>query len=260
MGLSRVIGLLLMVVLLAGQPGGPPVREFVHFSGNGAYIEVPSSRGFSVSRQGLTVSAWMRPDALRFPKSEGSGYVNWMGKGTGSQQEWTFRMYNRTNAENPPRPNRISFYVFNPDGGLGVGSYFEDRVTPGQWILVTGVADGQRTYIYKNGKYRRCDQYQGTPRDGCQGHPETIRPQPGDAPLRMGTRDLRSFFAGGLAEVRIWDRALDAAEIKLLYETGEVAKRGLVAEWKLNEGRGAIAHDSAHGSDGRMVGAEWTRP
>jgi hypothetical protein len=73
-----------------------------------------------------------------------------------------------------------------------------------------------------------------------------------------GTRDLHSFFRGGLAGVRIWDCALDAAEIQNLYETGEVAKRGLVAEWKLNEGRGSTAHDSAHGWDGLIVGAEWS--
>jgi hypothetical protein len=258
MRLSGLTALLIFAPILAGQQTTSPGPVYLHFSGNGEYVEIPSSRGFSVSGKGLTVSAWMRPDTLMFLRSEGSGYVHWMGKGSAGRQEWVFRMYNRTNAENPPRPNRISFYVFNPDGGLGVGSYFEDKVTPGEWIQVTGVADGERTYIYKNGKFRRCDQYQGTPLGACQGHPLTIHPQPGDAPLRLGTRDLRSFFRGGLACVRIWDRALNAAEIQNLYETGEAPKRGLVAEWKLNEGRGPIVHDSAHGWDGRIVGAEWS--
>jgi hypothetical protein len=41
-------------------------------------------------------------------------------------------MYSRDNTE--VRANRISGYVFNQGGGLGAGSYFEDRVRPGEWI------------------------------------------------------------------------------------------------------------------------------
>src|SRR5216684_3268843 len=165
---------------------------YLRFNGIDNYVEIPSSDGFSVSTSGeLTVSAWLRPDALNFPNWESSGYVHWMGKGEAGQHEWVFRMYNRDNTtETPQRPNRISFYVFNPDGGLGVGSYFQDPAKPGEWIHVTGVVDRERTYIYKDGELQRCDQYQGTPSGGCHGHPEVIHPEPGSAPLRLGTRDL----------------------------------------------------------------------
>jgi hypothetical protein len=169
-------------------------------------------------------------------------------------------MYSRHNTETPPRPNRISFYVFNPDGGLGVGSYFQDPIEPHHWIQVTGVADGERTYIYKNGELRRCDQYRGPARGGCHAHPEVIQPVSADAPLRLGTRDLGSYFQGGLAGIRIWSRALTASEIRLLYEKGEVPRRELVAEYLLNEGRGDIAHDSAQGRNGTIKGATWIVP
>src|SRR5262249_53312824 len=147
---------------------------------------------------------WMRPDVLNFPNAEGTGYVHWLGKGEGAGpggvQEWVFRMYNRDGTqESPPRPNRISFYVFNPEGGLGVGSYVPDAVREKVWIHVVGVADGTRTYFYKNGAYVRCDTYRG-PSDGvCPIHYKprpheteqlVIEPQPGPAPLRFGTRDL----------------------------------------------------------------------
>ena len=52
-------------------------------------------------------------------------------------------MYNCTTKDHPNRRNRISFYVFNPDGHLGVGSYFQDPVIQGEWIHVLGIADGQ---------------------------------------------------------------------------------------------------------------------
>jgi hypothetical protein len=89
---------------------------------------------------------------LNFPRWERTGYVHWLGKGEGSgdggQQEWVFRIYNRDDTtENPPRPNRVSFYVFNPDGRLGVGSYFQDSLQEGTWMFVVGVANAMRTYI-----------------------------------------------------------------------------------------------------------------
>jgi hypothetical protein len=59
--------------------------------------------------------------------------VHWLGKGEGAgdsgHHEWVFRIYNRNcTAENPPRPNRISFYIFDPGGRKGVGSYFQDSL------------------------------------------------------------------------------------------------------------------------------------
>ena len=178
------------------------------------YIEIPDDAAFSIATTGsLTVSAWMRPDTLTFPISEGGGagdnsYVHWLGKGEDGQQEWTFRMYNDDTSE--ARPSRISFYVFNPTappGGtvnLGVGAYFPGPVTVGEWINVVGVADGgqQATVIYKN----------GAPEDQQPWTKENIVPVHGTAPVRIATRDFNSFFLGAIREVRFWNRALTAAE------------------------------------------------
>jgi len=43
-------------------------------------------------------------------------------------QGWASRMYSYTNREKPPRPNRFSFYLYNLDGGLSEGSYFQEAV------------------------------------------------------------------------------------------------------------------------------------
>jgi len=142
--------------------GAPRVNLL--FTGSDSYVEVPSSPDFSPGSAGLTVAVWMRPDALTFPKTEGSlatqQYVHWLGKGERGQFEWTFRMYSQRTPPGP-RQNRISFYVFQPDGGRGCGSYFQDPVTPGEWIHVVGVADAttQQTSIYKNGRHRHSDSY-----------------------------------------------------------------------------------------------------
>ncbi len=240
--------------------------NYVQFDGISSHIDVPDSPDLSVATTGaLTVSAWMRPDTLSFPSAEGSGYVYWLGKGSGNQQEWAFRMYSQPNQEN--RANRISFYVFNPYSlrppNLGIGSEFQDSITPGEWIHVVGVADGHQTRIYKNGSLRDCDQYNtasGNPACNTYRSSEWITPQHGSAPMRMGTRDLHSFFQGALADLRIWSRPLADDEIAQLYEQDAAPRNGLVAEYLFAEGSGTVAHDTAGAHDATLSGAAWSSP
>ena len=186
----------------------------------------------------------MRPDVLTFPNSESIGYVHWMGKGEDGQDEWTFRMYNETTTDVPPRPNRISFYVFNLVGHEGVGSYFQEPVQAGEWIHVVGVADGQNTSIYKNGVFKQSQSYAGI-----------ITPQPGAAPLRMATRDFKSFFLGSIRGVRIWNRVLTAAEVQMVF-TSTIPQGGLVAEYLLDQD---IVPDQVGQHNGQIFGAVWTQ-
>ncbi len=296
----------IMGVAVAQQP---PV--YLQLDGESGYVEVTDRvDDFSVKEDaGLTVSVWMRPDTLTFPDDEGGVtpqgrcefYVHWLGKGwralPGNQQEWVFRMYSLRQEplclNNNPRQNRISFYVFPPTGGgTGTGSYFQDPVRPGQWIHVVGVLDntengvlgikGRRTYIFKNGKLRDCDQYQGAEPAGtvieritvintdpaqrvdCVRDSRTITPAATSAPLRIGTRDAdsmtTSYFQGAIAEVRIWTRVLSQGEIHDLYAFNLVPQDGLVAEYLLNQDTGTIAIDTVGGHDGEIKGAATWAP
>jgi hypothetical protein len=217
-------------------------NAYLHFDGTRTYIEVPSSPDFSVAVGGaLTVSAWIRPKRLCFAKLDQNSYVHWLGKGEPGRHEWTFRMYSAGNPEG--RGNRISFYVFNPAGGKGVGSYFQDELQPGQWIHVVGAADSQRTYIYRDGVKRDSDVYTGN-----------IIPQAGDARRRIGTRDLRSFFEGEIRAVRVWNRLLTDAEVADLHNADVVPTTGLVAEYLLSRD---VACDSAGTQDGTIFAPVW---
>jgi hypothetical protein len=231
---------------------GDVSRTYLQFDGMTHYVEVPDSADFSVGAAGLTIAVWMRPDALTFPKTEGSlsdeQYVHWLGKGETGQQEWTFRMYSQTTPPGP-RANRISFYLFNLAGGLGVGSYFQDPVDLGKWIQVAGVVDeGTKLIsIYKNGSLRDSTSYGGT-----------ITPSHGTAPLRIGTRDFASYLQGAVGEVRIWNRPLTEAEVRDLYATDVIPQNGLMAQYLLNEGTGHIVHDtSGNAHNGTVSGAAW---
>ncbi len=217
----------------------------LYFDGAHTYIEIPSSPDFSVPTTGaFTVSAWINPETLTFPNVEGTGYVHWLGKGVAGQQEWVLRMYSQGNSEN--RGNRISFYVFNPEGHIGVGSHFEDALQPGEWIHVVGAADQERTYIYRDGVFRDSDVYTGS-----------IVPQAGLAPVRIGTRDLHSFFQGGIRRVRFWNRILTPIEIQDLYTSDLVPPDGLVAVYLLTQD---IAPDTAGGHNGAIFQGTWQMP
>jgi len=142
----------------AGSPGTaqlPNGDQAVTFDGHGQYVEVPSAAALSITDTGcLTVEAWVRPDVLEFPVTEGTGYVYILGKGEAAKQEYALRMYSLTNTEVPPRPSRISAYVFNRQGGLGSGAYFQDTVTPGQWMMVTFVVDSRHSARWPEDKMK----------------------------------------------------------------------------------------------------------
>ncbi len=247
------------------QPGD----VILQFNGQDAYVEILSIGDYSVSTTGeLTVSAWMRPDTLNFPVVEPNhDYIHWLGKGDDGNQEWTFRMYNQIDPSDvPARPNRISFYLFNPPGGLGVGSFVQVPILTGQWIHLVGVADSTRTYFYKDGKYIRCDTYTGPQQGPCEIHFQdpgktvqlVIDPQAGAAPLRLGTKDFGSFLEGGLTRVRLWSRVLSAMEVSNLYASDKAPRDGLVGEFLLNADTGTTAIDTAQGNNGTIVNAAWT--
>ncbi len=181
---------------LTRLPNGDAVAEF---DGLGQYVEVPSSSALSIGRTGcLTVEAWFRPATLQFPFEEGSGYVYVLGKGTTGKQEYALRVYSYRNTEHPPRPNRVSAYVFNLGGGEGSGAYFQDRIEIGQWVMAVFVVEDRETTgwpdgyiaIYKDGELRgrvSLDQFDVTPRSS-------------DAPFRIATRDLQSYFQGAIGK------------------------------------------------------------
>ena len=210
------------------------------FDGLDDYVEIADHPDYSIATTGeLTVVALIRPDSLEMPAQERTGYVHWLGKGVPGQDEWTFRMYQLGNTED--RDNRISCYAFNLDaraGGtrLGIGSHFQDELTPGQPLLVAGAWDATRVSIYRDGVVRDRDLLDQSATGG-----PTITPEHGDAPLRIGTRDFNSFFQGAISRVAIFNRkladseqaALQTARLGDTLDSAISATAGLVGFWRL---------------------------
>ena len=196
----------------------------IKLDGLHSYVEVPAHKDFSLptSGKGLTVEVWMRPDRLEFEGATESPYIFWLGKGEPKRHEWALRFYSSRSKD---RPNRISAYAYNLEGGLGAGAYFQDQLTAGEWIHVVACFDpgdastkGAGVRIYKNGKLR-----QGPPSSATlYGNRRwQIKPAAGDAPLRLGTRNLGHFLVGALDEVAIYPRVLSADEVLENYSIGK---------------------------------------
>jgi Concanavalin A-like lectin/glucanases superfamily len=89
-------------------------------------------------------------------------------------------------------------------------------VTPGQWMMVTFVIDSRPSEqwpdgyisVYKNGVLR------GGPVSIGQFH---VEPGASDAPFRIGTRDLESFFKGAIGKVAVYDSVLSGKDILAAY-------------------------------------------
>ena len=188
------------------------------FDGASQYAEIADDDAYSVSTTGqLTFEMVLAPDVLNFPNTETSGdgpIVYPMIKGTtygaSGDQEYVLRMYDFVS----DRPNRMSGYLFNPDGGLGAGSYVQDTVTPGEPMHIAVAfdtvnlgPDGWGTVsIYKNGVLRDTDSL---------GDPYFITPENKGAPVHIGARPGHSWFQGSISKFAIHDHIVSAGRLAL---------------------------------------------
>lgn len=191
---------------------------------NGAYefdgvddlITVKDSDSLSPSTTGaFTIAYWAKFGRTKFV-GEGSGknYINYLGKGvygSNPSNEFHFRQHNGSNTEG--RNNRISFYVFNPEGGLGAGSYFQEPINTNQWVFIVGVYNGTHVQIWKNGVLKDTDPLSSY----------NIIMKNGRAPLTLGGYSIDGYqdkyWKGSLDEVRIYNRILTPQEIKDIYNS-----------------------------------------
>lgn len=207
-----------------GRHAGSPVADApggaVVFSGAaGNYVEIADDDRLSVATTGaMTIAVWLRPDTLNNPITEGQDpppgeglYIHWLGKGENdveNRYEYMARMYDKSLGGNPAngdnlRPNRLSGYHFNPPGGLGSGSYFQDALVVGQWLLYVLRFNATGPAIWRDGTWRDSDFFSDY----------SIVPQNTSAPFRLGTVVKDSWLQGAIGPLALWNRALSSEEI-----------------------------------------------
>jgi len=190
--------------------GGKLEDGAFEFKGINDRITVKDADSLSPNTTGnFTVSFWVKFTDKDF-LGEGSkrDYANFLGKGYVEKgYEWVFRQYNSSNSE--ARNNRISFYAFNKEGGLGAGSYFQEEMLEEDWIYITGVIDNGHVKIYKNGilwNTRPLSEY-------------NITLENGKSDLFIGKMGIKNYFDGSIDELRIYNISLNNSQIMALYQS-----------------------------------------
>ena len=145
----------------------------------------------------------------------------------------------------------------------------EAKFNDGAWHHATGVFHGDgstRVTIYVDGVEAKNVKHQGQAQPALSAYTQT------DPAARIGGRtdridypELReAFWDGELADVRVWDRALSADEIKANW-AGRVAADapGLVASWEFKKRKlspGDTIRDTAGGNDGVVARFTYAPP
>lgn len=167
----------------------------VSFNGSTQYASVTSTSAFDLVSSGSVV-AWVKIDSAW----TGTTYPNVVGKGANAG--WDTPGW--------------GMFVFHPisDRRIGVGFRngattkvvsFSNTITD-QWMHVAGIWDGSYIYVYQNGAQRASST-------------QTISPQITTSPITIGKDNGSQYFDGSVDDVRIYNRALSAKEIKQLYDS-----------------------------------------
>ncbi len=196
----------------------------VTFSGETQAIIVPHDDALSITEE-LTLMAWINLDELKLNRPI-------VRKGP---DNITHNYYLGVN-------NDSIIFALSPDeGGWNSLTSGATGMQPGRWYHVVATFDNAtdtvRFYL-----------------DGVLVSTKTtvISPQTNTGTLHIGRNDNNYGFPGVIDDVRIYDRLLNSGEI------AELAVRpGPIAHWKLDDGSGNTAVDSAGGHNATITNPVW---
>jgi hypothetical protein len=208
------------------------MKTALSFDGENDYVEIPDA-GLPAStfQNGFTISGWINPKSLGesnggiiFDKSSSAGGVNGF-------------VYRLTGGG-------LNLTINNTSGGVDSGN-----VSLKEWSYVTVTVSSTGLVTHYIGKT-----VTGTP-DTDTDLTNITTTNAARIGNRSGSTDRT--FDGSIDELRIFNRALTAEEVKALYTYG-IVPDGLVAEYLFDEGTGTTAIDTAGSNHGTISGATYT--
>ena len=139
-------------------------------------------------------------------------------------------------------PNRNSLLIqlfIETDNGSAAASYYPTNIT--RWKLYTGTYDGSNIKLYENGSLVNTRSHSGNINDNIN-------------PIYIGLRPgLNWYFNGQMSDVRIYNTALTAEQIKDIYNYGSILGHEVV-HYKMEKTMGTNLIDSSgNGNDGTLV-------
>ncbi|MAE63123.1 MAG: hypothetical protein CMJ18_02520, partial [Phycisphaeraceae bacterium] len=182
----------------------------LEFDGTNDYIEVPDNAVFHVT-SALTVTAWIKADA--WPSGHRVAVI--LRKGEGNPNNWQFAV----------KDGRVTLYLDESDGD-GVSA--DTVLNSGQWYHVAATWDGTTIKLFVDGAI-----------DNGSGDARAAPILTDDRAIYLGGRGGTDKHDGVLDDVRFYDRALSAAEIRVIYEEGVAAANSiiptLIADYRFQE-------------------------
>ncbi len=121
------------------------------------------------------------------------------------------------------------------------------------WTFVSATYDGTNNCLYINGVLDKCSTVAGG----------SIGSAPTNLLIGAGmvSGAAASVFNGAISDVRMYSRALSAAEIAALNTAQPISNLGLVGWWKLNEATGTSPKDySGNGNNGTLMNSAANSP
>lgn len=202
------------------------------FDGYNNYIDISSSS--NLNPKVITMEAWVYPTGYNY-------YGNIIVKRDANQ--YIMRFYDVS--------GRIQGYVYSGGGWLSCTTPSTITAPLNQWSHITHTYDGATGKVYINGVL------------GCSYSGNGDISAGGGAPLRVGSYSANPTnserFKGSMDEVRIYGRALSAAEVLSHYNGIYTNEADLRGAWHFDEGSGASVSDSSGNSNtGVIYGATWS--
>lgn len=196
----------------------------------------------------ITVEAWIR--ATSWALNYFDGTILCKHSWSLGEQGYVFRAGNNgqldfTVCGKDSLGNSISWIrAFSPTGAMALNT----------WYHVAGTYDGDSIRVFINGVQQGAT---SLPSGMIQGLAYPIR----IGSLSDQAQGQGRFWAGQIDEVRIWDRALDTAEInaKRFYHLDAAQETGLVGYWRFNAGSGTnVVDQTVNANNGTTIGATWS--
>ena len=170
------------------------------FGGANKYVSLGDSNAFTPSGD-FSVSLWMKPVT-------GGGNFFWGGvskAGAGGNREWEIGF-------DPTQSDAVRFLVGNSGGSWSLDMIRNTGLARGVWHHVVGVVSGGTGYVYIDGDQSGATaSYAGSVKNTT-------------SPVYIGnvySYESQSYFNGALDDVRFYNRALSAREVKQLYDIGK---------------------------------------
>ena len=202
----------------------------LHFDGNYNYGYVPYDSRLSAT-SGITLSAWIKADSFQTNNEPWQGII--LKKTQGPYEMWIIENKPgfglKINGANDPANCWISDCPGGKNCLCRVASSY--TLNTNIWYHLLYTYDGQDMKIYVDKDLK-----------GTWHYPGTIIPQ--TQPIYIGWAGYsKQFFNGVIDDARVFNRALNSAEIETVYNGNEVSD-GLMARWKFDEASGNAAADS----------------